>query len=107
MKRKVSKFKKHNVCNTDNWEAATRCLTKKTRSQKFGNTHRETPALECLRNKFSGHQSCNFIKKRGQNRRTPPLASSTYHEIPKNIHSEEHLGTAASDNSYFINTLLI
>ena len=29
MKREVSKFKKHNVCNTDNWEAATRCFTKK------------------------------------------------------------------------------
>ena len=35
MKLKVSKFKKHNFCNIDKSEAATRCSTKKSTLKNF------------------------------------------------------------------------
>ena len=54
-KSKVSKFKKHNFCNTNNSEVVTRCSTKKSALKNF--------AIP------TGKQPCqNFIKKRCQNR---------------------------------------
>ena len=70
IKCKVSKFKKHNFCYTDNSEAVSRCSThththtKKCYSQKFRNTHMKTPLPESLCNKFAGPQAWNFINKK-------------------------------------------
>ena len=52
MKRKVSKFKKHNFCNTDNSEAATRYSTHKNSALPTGKQPRQSPSainLQALR----------------------------------------------------------
>ena len=52
MKRKVSKFKKHNFYNTDNSEAATRGSTHKNSAIPTGKHPRQSPSainLQALR----------------------------------------------------------
>ena len=43
MKRKVSKFKKHNFCTTDKSEAVTNCSTKKSALKNFAIPTRKHP----------------------------------------------------------------
>ena len=43
MKRKVSKFKKHNFCNTDKSEAVTSCSTKKSTLKNLAIRTRKHP----------------------------------------------------------------
>ena len=58
---------------------------------KFRNTDKKTPALESLFNKVSGHQTCNVIKKRLQQRCFPvntakflrtPILKIIYERLP-------------------------
>ena len=99
MKCKVSKFKKHNFCDTDNSEVATRCPHTHTHTKKkatlknsailTGKDPRWTLStinLQALR--------CATLSKRDAKAALP----HAYCEIPKNTHSEEHLRKAASDN---------
>ena len=97
MKCKVSKFKKHNFCDTDNSEVATRCSTKKKKKKatlknsailtgKDPRWSLSTINLQALR--------CATLSKRDAKAALP----HAYCEIPKNTHSEEYLRKAASDN---------
>ena len=95
MKCKVSKFKKHNFCDTDNSEVATMCSTKKKKAflknsailtGKDPRWSLSTINLQALR--------CTTLSKRDAKAALP----HAYCEIPKNTHSEEHLRKAASDN---------
>ena len=47
-------------------EAATRVFHKESHSQIFCDIHRKTPVQGSIFNKGEGHQACNFIKKRLQ-----------------------------------------
>ena len=114
MKLNVSKFKKHNFCNIDNSEAATRCSTQKMHSQKFCNIRRKTPTPESLSNKFAGSQACNYIKKRCENRRSsvpsrlPPrtansprtlILKNTFERLPLIIHTKDITKTLLKKDS--------
>ena len=62
--------------------------------KEFRHIHKKTPVLKSLLNKVAASKACTFIKKT-----TSQMFSCEYCEISKNTYFEEHLHTAASEET--------
>ena len=85
MKHRVSKFKKHNFCNTDNSEAATRCSTKKATPKKSAIPTGKHPRRSLSAINSQALRRATLSKRDAKNRR-PPL-KNTLERLPLKIHT--------------------
>ena len=85
MKRKVSKLKKkHNFCNTDNSQAATRYSTKKAAPKNSAIPTRKLPCRSLSAINSQALRCVTLSKRDTKNRRPPGTAKSPRTHILKN-----------------------